>query len=450
ELRSFFRQFAPGQVPEDYYEYLRGRISRDTLFARHPGQAAAARNEARQAELGSDDDRQIFHWIQTALDGVDRWVLIGGPPCQLYSLAGRSRLARLDRSTFESDRRHTLYREYLRIIARFSPQVFVMENVTGILSSLYRGENIFLRILDDLRCPEGGNRAYRIYSLTTRRIADECYVPGDYVVRCERYGIPQKRHRVILIGVREDLTGTPAMLSPGEQIPVEQVIGDLPPLRSQLSRESDSPACWRGALRSAALADWYRDPAILPLRQVMEEAMCAAAHLQEIGGAFVPCHPAPERFREWYVDDRLGGVCNHETRAHMRSDLLRYLFAASFARVHGRSPLLHEFPQALHPAHRNLPDAITGRGFNDRFRVQVAGSPATTITAHISRDGHYYIHPDPAQCRSLTVREAARIQTFPDNYFFEGPRTEQYRQVGNAVPPLLARQIAGIVHDLIA
>jgi DNA (cytosine-5)-methyltransferase 1 len=125
----------------------------------------------------------------------------------------------------------------------------------------------------------------------------------------------------------------------------------------------------------------------------------------------------------------------------MPSDLTRYLFAATFARLNRTCPKKNEFFPSLAPDHRSWDREI----FSDRFRVQLAGEPSTTIVSHISKDGHYFIHPDPLQCRSLTVREAARLQTFPDDYLFLGNRTQQYVQVGNAVPPYLARQIANLL-----
>ena len=151
------------------------------------------------------------------------------------------------------------------------------------------------------------------------------------------------------------------------------------------------------------------------------------------------------------LDERLKGVCNHTTRSHIVEDLHRYLFASCFARTKGNSPVLKFFPDALLPKHKNAKMASKQDSgiFADRFRVQLEDRPSKTITSHISKDGHYYIHYDPLQCRSLTVREAARLQTFPDNYFFCGPRTAQYIQVGNAVPPLLSQQIAEKVYKIL-
>jgi DNA (cytosine-5)-methyltransferase 1 len=134
----------------------------------------------------------------------------------------------------------------------------------------------------------------------------------------------------------------------------------------------------------------------------------------------------------------------------MASDLHRYLFCSAFADVFGYSPKLRDFPRHLLPNHANAATSAGAAPFADRFRVQLFNRPSTTIVSHIAKDGHYFIHPDPTQCRSLTVREAARLQTFPDNYHFEGNRTQQYSQIGNAVPPLLAKQIAVCVSSVLS
>lgn len=464
ELRAFFREFAPAKVPEDYYSYLRGEISRSDLYARHPQAAAEAKKEAWEAELGHEatPDSMVDERIHKALAGHSKWLLIGGPPCQAYSLVGRSRVIGGEGLTkYENDPKHGLYRHYLRILAVHQPPVFVMENVKGLLSAKIGKDSTFDKILADLRNPSASvtldhtnapkkNVGYKLCSLVVSNgdmLGD--LKPKDFVVCTENYGVPQARHRIIIIGIRSDWAWTPDLLSPEASPSVEEVIGDLPRLRSGLSKELDSSEAWREAILSLGDAAWLGKESFKEeLREAFFKTIGRVGAKLDRGGAFVPAISSPKRLAEWFHDPKLKGVCNHQTRGHIRADLHRYFFASVFSRKNGRSPLLEDFPKALLPKHENVTDALKETKFNDRFRVQIAGRPSTTVVSHIAKDGHYFIHYDPTQCRSLTVREAARLQTFPDNYLFEGPRTEQYQQVGNAVPPLLAYKIAKSVAKL--
>lgn len=463
ELRSFFREFG-NRVPEDYYSYIKGEITREELFKRYPAEANEAASIALHAELGSSlfPPKVIDQKIRSTLAGSKDWVLIGGPPCQAYSVIGRSRIRGSDPKKYEEyekDPRHFLYREYLRILAVHLPPVFIMENVQGILSTKINGFNIFSGILSDLRDPQkcltdrlvesnpSASTKYQLYSLSQSTINDNDK-PSSFVVRMKHYGIPQDRRRVIILGIRKDVNVTPDSLHKLKRmITSRSVIGDLPRLRSGLSKVEDSGKEWRKTIKD--IINWADEILVeSSFRSKLIAYSKRVRHILSRGGRYISYQGEPSYMPDWYKDKRLGGVCNHSTRSHIKADIQRYFFASCFALLKNRSPLLKDFPDILIPEHKNAREAIkNGNGlFSDRFRVQLRKFPATTITSHIAKDGHYFIHPDPLQCRSLTVREAARIQTFPDNYFFEGPQTSQYHQVGNAVPPLLARSIARIVY----
>jgi DNA (cytosine-5)-methyltransferase 1 len=459
-LRAFFRQFPGGQIPDAYHQYLAKEISIDALFEWYPVEAKAADGEAWCAELGSDEFplKEIDRRICDSLAGARKWVLIGGPPCQAYSLVGRSRIiGGKGVAEYEADHRHFLYREYLRIIAAHQPSVFVMENVKGLLSARVGQERTFERILRDLKNPVAamqesaiGNAEYRLYAINPREpsLPDD-FEPEEFVIHAEDYGVPQARHRIIVVGVRSDIDRRPGELKRSDAVSVEEAIGDLPRLRSGLSKEADSAEGWLNAVRAAEHSDWFSNGRLND--DVKREIGMALARLSgRLGRSAerIDLRRVTGPLHHWFVDERLTSLANHESRGHMREDLHRYLFAAAFAKIKGRSPVLKEFPEELLPKHKNVGETLVSSKFNDRFRVQVADRPSTTVVSHIAKDGHYFIHYDPTQCRSLTVREAARLQTFPDNYLFEGPRTEQYKQVGNAVPPYLAYQIAEVVAGL--
>ncbi len=461
-LRSIFRQFPKGQAPQAYYDYIKGAMQREAFFA-HPDIKAAAEKaskEARLCELGVTPSADVDGWITGALGGETDWVLIGGPPCQAYSLAGRSRMRKGNLEAFEQDKRHFLYQEYLRIIERFEPAVFVMENVKGMLNSQHGGKSIFKRILADLSSPRPG-LSYEVRSFV---VAKDELDSKDYIIEADDHGVPQSRHRVILFGIRSDVVEATTSLRETpkrfvleknkKKVAVETALQGLPFLRSKLSQEPDSFAEWCKAVAESPkkLTGWRDD--FRPLvERAMHEAIERLQWRTSSGQPFTEWKvefdtSMPMELRDWYGDARLGGVIQHETRSHMRSDLHRYMFAACYAQAVRERPNLNHFPPKLLPDHANVGQEGKAAPFLDRFRVQMWGQPSTTVVSHIAKDGHYYIHYDPSQCRSFTVREAARLQTFPDNYYFEGTRTQQYHQVGNAVPPLLARKIAEVVLDL--
>lgn len=464
-LRSYFRRLLDdGTSLDDYFSYVRGE--RQTPYSDKSVKAwQSASEEAIQATLGTTDGNAfLMERAKKLLGNSEKWILIGGPPCQAYSLIGRSRNRGNKSYLPESDSRHYLYRAYLDLLAELHPPVFLLENVKGILTSRVSGDLIFPTILHDLSNPsisvgKSSGPKYRIYSVSS----DEFYEYGHdiesidaskYVVRSEDHGLPQARHRVILIGVREDIAKKPQKLEIKPSIHLDEVITSMPSLRSGLSK-GDNVNEWVKTIQTYAenLYSIYKNSDELLSEQFNE----ILDHFKNIN---VDSLTRGDRFVKYQGDYRHSGkldwwlsrnsdptgLANHQARGHMKGDLQRYMFAAAYARCHKRSPKAAEFNAALSPNHKSWASGA----FDDRFRVQLTNSPSTTITSHISKDGHYYIHPDSLQCRSFTVREAARLQTFPDNYFFEGTRTEQYVQVGNAVPPLLGNLIASKIFDILS
>lgn len=434
---------------------------------------SVADQEAHHLELGPDNRTEVSEEIRKRLkpymEGGDlpsNAVLIGGPPCQAYSVVGRARNKGEEDYVAEKDQRHFLYREYLHVIAEFRPAVFVMENVKGILSSKVDDGHIFQKILADLKHPGLANASQAALEYVLTPLVDPgsrtAPAPEDFIIRAENFGIPQARHRVIILGIRKDvyekqegILGLEPSLCPT----VRQALGDLPSLSPQISKRGKGMA-WTDALSLPIF-----DMAVFELKLRNTESGNEIAELmsklrndlqsrQHDPGSGSDRLRLPESARrkqlratpDWYRDRNTSLLTNHESRSHMPSDIIRYMFVSAFGKVTGASPQLSDFPICLLPAHKNVdPKNIKESIFKDRFRVQVGHRHSMTITSHIAKDGHAFIHYKPKQCRSLSVREAARLQTFPDTYVFLGNRTSQYTQVGNAVPPRLANQIADVV-----
>ncbi len=389
-----------------YHRYLREEIDREKILNKFEEIREIISYRVIRATLGNENDR-ILERIEAAMKyhrAPKFHVLLGGPPCQPYSLAGRAR----DSSRMENDERHFLYKHYLEILEALQPDFFVYENVTGLFTAKSNGKSIFEKLLNDFLSL---HPPYEIIPPLQQIYTDPC----NYILDSSDFNIPQSRKRLILIGYRRSLEK--------DNQGIKDIFANLQKL----------------ALRNREKGCLTVDDAIGDLPQLKPG--------EGSDGWFGSYNP-DLNLKAYQIKMRRDspGIVNHRARTHMKSDLERYKFFIEYHKNGNGSAtlkdLVRERPDLL-PAHKHLDK------FLDRFKVQWWTRPSSTITAHICKDGHYYIHPDIHQCRSFTVREAARCQSFPDNFKFEGPRTEQFRQVGNAVPPLMAKIIGKFIfHEL--
>lgn len=470
-LRAFYRLLTAkeGRVPREYDEYLEkfahgsvGQPEQYFIDGKWKSLWKESGEEALNLTLGkSEDNKILFDRIEKVRKKYDEMILIGGPPCQAYSLVGRSRQANVADFVEKGDKKHFLYKQYLEILAKFEPSVFIMENVKGILTSRVGNREMFSAIMRDLSDPSaampsaakkvGSGARYVLLpihvdegQLRTSELVESD--PSAFVVRCENHGVAQARHRVIIMGVREDLMNSQVARLPGlnevDRVSTLNALEGLPKLRSGLSRREDSAEEWREAVE----LERNRVVGLLgkSLSAVADE-LKAQNFLYYLPRRSIQYSEKSNNYVDALRRKEQRVVLNHETRGHMPSDLGRYMFCAAFAKIYKSSPGSLEFPKKMAPDHANWDSGA----FADRFRVQLKDRPANTVTSHLSKDGHAFIHWDARQCRSLTVREAARLQSFPDDYLFLGNRTQQYVQVGNAVPPLIARQIARVVWSIL-
>lgn len=355
-----------------YNQYLKGEISREEFYSSVPESVLSS---VLNYEISEDSLPEIFEHIDSLLSGNHLDLIVGGPPCQAYSLVGRAR----SESGMIGDQRNYLYKLYARFLQRYKPNYFVFENVVGLLSAK----------------EEDGS--YHFDNM--RALFRECGYSTEYkVLNASDYGVLQNRRRVILIGklgdAKDFYPDIPHVNC--DNVTVSELLDDLPSLKAGEGTYLPVPTLgYSGSyLYNSAIKAYNYEP-----------------------------------------------VTYHVARPHIQQDLTIYrLVVNAWNQDHLRISYL-DLPESLRTHHNTT-------SFLDRFKVVAGDRPcAQTVVAHISRDGHYFIHPDINQNRSLTPREAARLQTFPDNFYFESAkdepgRTAAFRQIGNAVPVRLAYSVA--------
>lgn len=352
-----------------YVSYLKGEIGRKELYSHVP---VSMMNSVINLPIGTESNSTIHARIEKQLSNKEVDLIIGGPPCQAYSLVGRAR----SENGMDGDPRNYLYIQYAKYLEKYKPKMFVFENVLGLKSAK---DGLYLNNMEKLFLKKG-------------------YKMKLFTVEANNFGVLQNRKRIIILGWKEELTLTiPNLESIRENsnYKVKSILADLPKL--QAGEGKDKYLYYRGKTNDYLNASSIRNGIDI--------------------------------------------LTQHIARPHSRQDKEIYRIAVEKWNSNKERLNYNDLPERL-KTHQNR------NSFFDRFKVVAANEfHSQTIVAHISKDGHYYIHPDIEQNRSITVREAARLQSFPDDYYFEGikegaSRTAAFKQIGNAVPPLMAQKIA--------
>ena len=359
-----------------YNRYLKGEITRNEFYEEIP---ESVLNSVLNYEISEETLPVIFAKIDAMLGEKKLDLIVGGPPCQAYSLAGRSR----SENKMVGDKRNYLYKLYAEFLKHYQPEYFVFENVVGLLSA--KDEDGSLHLVNM-------RKLFKAYGYSTE----------FRTLNASDHGVLQNRKRIILIGKRGEHAGF------YPEIPV--------------------------------IANTYK----------AGELFCDLPSIEAGGGVVTPVATNPYSGKYLYVSGikeyDQEPITFHQARPHTEQDLEIYRIVVETWNKKNERIAYTDLPERLR-THNNT------KCFLDRFKVVAGNLPYTqTVVAHICRDGHYYIHPDIKQNRSLTPREAARIQTFPDNYYFESvtgkpSRTLAYKQIGNAVPVCLAHSVAKALLD---
>ncbi len=375
KTRQVYHILRENGVLSDYYEYVYGNISLTHLMSDNKDLFDDFDYSFFNLEITNSNENLLIDKIYELMKakGINKIQgVIGGPPCQAYSVAGRSR----DPNCMLNDKRNYLYKHYINFLNEFKPDFFIFENVPGMLSAKNR------EIIKDFFSKLKLNKEYKIESK---------------ILNSKDFGVLQSRKRLIVVGYSFDCDNFLDFESKfNNNYKVNDLLDDLPSL--QPGEGMDLP----------------------------QEYSCKKS----------------EYLKKYNLRTKKDKVLSHQARTHNIRDREIYRNVIQTWNNEKRRIKYNELPKNL-ITHKNT------KSFLDRYKIVAGDLPYShTITAHISKDGHYFIHPDIKQARSLTVREVARIQSFPDNFKFEGSRTSQYKQIGNAVPPLMAESFAEKISEL--